>query len=986
MPFVGRTGELARLGALLEQVPTAGSATVFVGGEAGMGKTRLVDELSGRARLLGFRVAVGGATPLEGRGLPYGVMVSALRDLEHQLPTDLANSVLGPAFGALGLPLAGGAPAESPPRPVPGTMAKVWLLEVILRSLAVLSEATPTLLVLEDLQWSDAASLGVVDFVTRGAGSSKLIVVCTYRIDEVRTGDPLENAVVELGRLPQVSTILLGGLDELDLVAFVSAILGRRPERTLVDALRSRSAGNPFFVEELVAAGAVGAWSPTLTGAVASRLAGLSSQAATVLGAASALGVEARHALLLEATGLGELEFDTAVRECIGRQVVVPSDRGTGYRFRHELVREAVYGSLLPGERIRVHRRIAEALRSYAPTAPAGQGVPEAELAAHWWAAGLWNEALCSALAAADSALEVFAFEEAIAHLEHALDAYDQLGPEAASSMVDRATLVERAADAAYLAGAGERSIELARTALVVLDGEADPLRRAMAYVRLARNQWALADPPASFEALAAAEALIPTDEPTIELARTLSEKARCLMLMSRFREGELVCRRAISVAKAAGARREEGHALNTLGVCLSYLGLRDEGIEMLRDALRTAEDLRSPEDISRGYSNLSSLLYTAGRLEEAVELVRSSASSDEDLGGIRFQGAALNAAEALVDLGRWDEAEATVALVGSLMGNCGNHPGMVRSMLALRRGNLEEAAHEIAIIDRNTEQLDDVQFRGTVLVRLAELALLEGRPWEGYEAVERALALAASTDDSDVIPEMCAKGAQALADTLEQARVAGRRHDPVKLQLLAGELAEHAGEVVARSGGESATGAPRAQAMVALCIAEATRLDRSDPSAWESAERQWRQLGQPFETAYCQWRHADALLATRSRRAQARDLLRDAWRTAVGLGARPLVSRVEALAQRAGIALEPGTEDQRRLTRMASDLGITAREAEVLAQLAAGRTDGQISAALFISKKTVSVHVSSLLRKLDAGSRYEAGEIGRRAGLDPFA
>ena len=167
------------------------------------------------------------------------------------------------------------------------------------------------------------------------------------------------------------------------------------------------------------------------------------------------------------------------------------------------------------------------------------------------------------------------------------------------------------------------------------------------------------------------------------------------------------------------------------------------------------------------------------------------------------------------------------------------------------------------------------------------------------------------------------------------------------------------------------------------LCRAEASRLNQSDPGLWGAAMAAWDDLSMPYHAAYCRWRQAAALLATRSGRREATDLLGQAWRASNKMGARLLQRRIEHLAQRARISLStdavPADDTG---TSVASDLGLTSREVEVLGQLAVGKTDAQIAEQLFISKKTVSVHVSNLLRKLDVANRFEAGEIGQQVGL----
>jgi DNA-binding CsgD family transcriptional regulator len=177
-----------------------------------------------------------------------------------------------------------------------------------------------------------------------------------------------------------------------------------------------------------------------------------------------------------------------------------------------------------------------------------------------------------------------------------------------------------------------------------------------------------------------------------------------------------------------------------------------------------------------------------------------------------------------------------------------------------------------------------------------------------------------------------------------------------------------------------------QAQAFLSLSAAEESRLDGSDPDMWAEAASRWEEASEPFSVAYCRWREAEALLEGRTGRSRADDSLQGAWHVTMRLGTQPLRERIERLAQRARIPLrDEGATDAVATngSTVGADLGLTPREVEVLGQLAAGKTDREIADALFISKKTASVHVSNLLRKLDVANRVEAGKVGQAHRLD---
>ena len=267
--------------------------------------------------------------------------------------------------------------------------------------------------------------------------------------------------------------------------------------------------------------------------------------------------------------------------------------------------------------------------------------------------------------------------------------------------------------------------------------------------------------------------------------------------------------------------------------------------------------------------------------------------------------------------------------------------------------------------------------------MQAAELALWRGAPDEAYEEVERAMALAAGTDDETFRPEMCALGVRALADRVAEAQAGRGSFDIDKARLLARGLVEEAEGLVEAPRARGGIAVPRSVALAALCRAEQSRLHDSDPGRWAEAVARWAEAGEPYHTAYCRWREAEALLEGGTGRNRAEECLQEAWRVSAAMGTVPLTDQIERLARRARIVspdLEPPADGYD--STVGDDLGLTPREVEVLGQLAAGRTDREIAENLFISKKTVSVHVSNILRKLDVTNRVEAGRIGQAQGL----
>jgi ATP/maltotriose-dependent transcriptional regulator MalT len=380
-------------------------------------------------------------------------------------------------------------------------------------------------------------------------------------------------------------------------------------------------------------------------------------------------------------------------------------------------------------------------------------------------------------------------------------------------------------------------------------------------------------------------------------------------------------------------------------------------------------------------------VLVAYGELEAAAALLFDSVAVDEALWGIRLNGTATNSGEALMRLGRYDETEALLAEVGThALGVCQATPYLLAAPIAIYRGHFDRARELLESADQKTG-LDDVQLRADYFRRAAELAIAEGRYDDADHQVHRGLDLVAGVDELMIRPTLAYTGVMALADRHDEARSSGVTYDLDQLREAAARIVEDLNHVIETWRETGRTVAPSAIASAATAAAERSRLDRSDPELWLAAASLWANAREPYPAAYCRWREAEALLAGRSGRQRAADSLGMARRTCVELATDPLLTRIERLAQRARIELDqPAETGPDRSTTIARDLGLTAREVEVLGQLAAGRTDREMADVLFISRKTASCHVSNLLRKLDVPNRVVAGRLGQDLGLVELA
>ena len=986
--FVGRADELDLLLSALAAAVEGQSSTVRVGGEAGVGKTRLVGEVARRARERGALVVTGSCVPSAGGGLPYAPVVGLLRDLGRQAEWSGATQLLEQVTTGRWFDR-----DERTDREVYAALAgmadelvKLRLCESVLGCLASVAAERPLMAVFEDLHWADSATVDLLSFLVRNLDAERVLVIGTYRDDEVGRDHPLRQWLADTGRHGGVVGLTLDRFGRQEIAELIAAVLGHDPDWALVDGVWSRSGGNAFFAEELIAARHRVSLSPELRGVVMARFETLDADEQVLLRIIAAAGTAASDHVVRSVAERDPAVVERALASLVDQSILVVDVDTDNYLFRHELLREAVEASLLPGEAVRLHRGIADALVEERPSASRGRGPRAAELAVQWWGAGAWDEAFCAALTAADEAVEMWAFPEGLAHLERAISAIE-LGARPDESGLDRAALFERAADVAYFAGANQPSVDLARSAIDATDESVDPSVAARRWSLLGRNSWAVGDSDGAFLAYRRAVALVPADPPSVELARILAEEGRGYMLMSRHTEAIERCRDAIEVARAVGARAELSHALCTLGASMGVFGHYEEGIDLLREALAVAEEIASLEDLNRAFGNLGSVLMEAGRFDEAASVVFDSAAVGERLWGARLNGAAGNSTESLIRLGRYSEAAGLLEqLKDDALGACVPAPYMLPAMMEIRLGRFEDADRNLAVVDELTAQSGDVQQRGGYHNLRAELLMTSGGSLDdAYAHLEQALALAAGTDDSWYRSEMCMLASRCLADARDDARSSGRAFDLDKARLLAADhlvLAESLATAQLEHGGATS---PVVLAGVATCRAEVSRLHRPDPGAWTEAADAWAALADSHCEAYCRWREAESALAGSGGRPRADAALQRAWILVDRTGELPLRTRVEALARRARIALASegrGPDEGDGRASIGEDLGLTPREVEVLGQLAAGRRDAEIAESLFISKKTASVHVSNILRKLDVANRIEAGKIGQAHGL----
>ncbi|MEV0176121.1 AAA family ATPase [Streptomyces sp. NPDC050803] len=962
-PLVGREEELVRLTGVLERARGGEARAVLVAGDAGVGKTRVLDEVAVLADREGMTVLTGHCVDLGDVGLPYlpftevlGVLAGDPRFAEVLAAHPVVDRLLGAGTDAEG--------------------GRLRLFEGMAGLLADLADVTPLLLVLEDLHWADQSSRDLLRFLlSRGvlgrAAGQRLAVLASYRADDLHRRHPLRPLLAELVRLPAVERLELRPLADADVTRLVRSLEDRPLPESTVRRIVERAEGNAFYAEELVAA------TDTEAGGVPSGLADvlllrfeqLSSTAQLVLRTAAVAGRRVEDDLLREAVGLPEDELESALREAVGRQLLVPGDGGT-YSFRHALAREAVYADLLPGERARLHGAFARLLADRPRRAETA-----AERAHHHRESHDPAAALAASLEAADHARQVGAPAEELRHLETALDLWSAVEPSARPSGegTDRVTLTLRASAAAAHAGDAHRAVALTRSALAAVDQEADLELAARVRYTLAGNLMGVDNLTAAFTHSSEALALIPAEPPSLTWVWAAATHVLAARQIGENETALRVARQALSVAEQLQVPDARADLLVSLAVLGEGGRQTPEGRKRLFEARDLARgsgnapvELRALFHLAMGHFEAGDLQGCLPWLAEGLDRARRAGmlSSPYPL-EMRYLRLLV-----LYTLGRWDECVREAAADAEILPATGEYASGPAWYVSLARGDLTAVDRARALLQRPFDWLGTMVASGV----LTDAAALRG---EAQEAVDRVRStVTALTDEAGTLPDvtvrLVALALSAVADRAAELRLSGDEAGARRWVDTATELVELARKSAAQGANRAPQG-PEGRAWLARAEAEWTQA-RSGPDAeaWAQAVAAFEH-GDVYELARCRLRYAEALVRA-ERRAEAAveaEAVRD---TAARLGALPLLERADTLIRRG------------RLSDTSSGEGgtspLTAREQDVLRLLALGRSNRQIGEELFISGKTASVHVSNILAKLGAASRGEAVAIAYREGL----
>lgn len=955
--FVGREDELAMIERVVADARAGVPSVLLVGGDAGIGKSTLVNRSVEHA---GIRRYLGRCAHLGGEVVPLAPLVDLVRQVRRSAPASWVDASELEALSHRLSPVTGSAP-DAPE--VGGVFGPV--LELIAR----LAEQETVMVGFEDLHWADPMTWNLLEFLARNLIDEHVVLVGTYRTDDVWADVQLSRRLAELTRLPGVTRIHLEGLRREDVERAVTAMTGAAATGALVDDVLARGEGNPFFTQELVAAHLAGdAIPPVLSDLLAAEVAELDDQTRKVLAVLATIGRDVDHELLHAACEIDDDALEKSLRVAVDARVVVADHDTDAYRFRHALIGEVVYRGLLAPQRRRIHRRVADVLGQ--PLAPTAGADAAAELAFHLDKAGDAPAAFSALLAAVDAAAAV-APRTALGLLERALALWDEAG--AASEGVSRSDRLWQAAELASGTVGNQRSVEFAREALTL---GVPPLGEAWGHERLGRYLWTSGQVEESTIEFDKAAALLDAGGCGAEAAAALAGLAQAELMARDHAVAEHWCDRVFELVPAPDldplawimARR-------VLGVARGDLGHPDEAVALCREAVEAAPTAQTR---ALAHLYLASVLLDAGDCRGAVDVAVTSVA-EIDLAGIDRSTAGYIdavAAEALTRLGQWAEADAVLA----------RHPepdnlpvgeirlGRSRAMLAARRGDRDRAE---AALREAAGQPIDAWHQPLLDAAAGDVHLILG-DWEQAARHAERGSLTRGLGSTVWAPRFAMLS---TAIEVEQTLDAQARQETVDVAGTVRRLQDGIDAILDSHGGtdESPPLTADGAAHLAFAVASLTRLSGPDPDAWEDAARRWEQLPDVWLAATARIREAEAAVATGDV-SRASSSLQEAQRAAAALGAAPLLDTIAAIARRSRLSAEPPPPTIMAKTSIEA-LGLTPREGEVLALIADGRTNRELGEALFISEKTASVHVSNILRKLGVTSRVDAAAIAQRLG-----
>ncbi|NMM24739.1 MAG: AAA family ATPase, partial [Phycicoccus sp.] len=970
--LAGRVAEQRLLSGTLSASAEGIPAAVMVHGEAGVGKTRLVRQVTEHFRTLGHEVLWGTCVHFGAASVPFAGVVQALDSWAHHVEPAIRTAVFeGCEELSILLPSMGMRPSD---------VHASRLLPVVDRVVQRIVDRQPTIIVVDDLQWADVSSLDVLAYLIAGFRRQNLALVVTIREEDRPVGHPLHGWLADMRRLPGVSELMLARLDADETSEQIVQFLGRPTTEELVADVLARSGGNAYLTELLVRdlqpdARSVPSEPPqALREALLARWHSLSEPARVVTQVLAVGGRPTPFEILsaVAESALPAQDIPVLVREAVDAGVVQVVGDQT-YWFRHPLLAEVLLATLTGHELMPVHAAYADALAASVASRPDLAAGLSADLAVHHEGAGHFDQAFEFSLQAADFAHDLHASSVEAAHLTRACALWERAGEEAHGSTEDRIALLLRTSRVSELAGALENT-ETLDQAISLVDRQNQPLLASTLLAQRGDIAWEL-DPsnsqvrPELFEAVQLTEPFPDSSERSFALV-CLSEAQLWDVHTPQLPPhiwGQI--QEAVEVAQRRGSEAATAWALACRAHCL---GDEHRWLESLRDAEMSYELARRSGHLAS--MNLAAIwranaMWHLGRIAEAAQRGQADAKELLSLGSAQW-GCFLAgmAADVLIELGRWAECDDLLreALAARRSGIPGAKVRYMAARLAARRGQEPIAQQHL---DRALE-LVPIEFEGLFgHVFQLELLLVRGDSEQALELIRPVLADQLNDGVERATDELMLWGARAAADVAERARDLRDAEAEQEAIRQLDELLAMVSKTPLPRPELSVDADPIWSAYRAMVVAETTRCRGSagQALAWERAASYCQAISFRWFEATAQWRQAQALLSDGASRSALAEPLRQAHTIALELGAAPLVEETELLARIARIRLDQPVDPppQKESDRPAALATLTSREREVLSHLVAGRTNPEIARDLFISDKTVSVHVTNLMRKM---------------------
>jgi DNA-binding CsgD family transcriptional regulator/tetratricopeptide (TPR) repeat protein len=975
-PLVGRDRELASLEDGLAAAADGSPGMVVVAGDAGVGKTRFVREVMDRAVEDGWTVLSGACVELSEGAAVLAPVAEVLRQLARDRGDEAVVSLLdGPARWLAPL-----VPELDCVVDGEGEAPVTQVLVSFHRLLRDVADEGSVLLVVEDLHWADATTRDLLRHLASRFYDERLLVVATVRTDDLDRRHPLRPVLAEVVHRPEVDRIDLGPLDDDVLVEHLRGLAGDDVGQDDLVAVVRRAGGNPFHAEELLAAGS-DRLPPSLHDTLRLRLDRLPIETQQLLGEAAVLGATVDARLLSSVTVLGRAAVPAALRAALDDGVLVVD--GDGYAFRHALLREVALERLLPDERVRAHAAAAAALEADPNQAVAGRAGARGQAAHHWWEARDLPRCLAASVAAADAADRVFASGVALRHRERAMELWGQVEDPEQITGTTRPALLVAAARAAEEA-ADPRATELGMAAVRAADAAGDDDARAAAVAKLfitLLNDGRYGD----------------------ALGLTAEE-------LGRHREDDRTARRSLALSSKAmavtwvGELRAKPWDLDAVTADL------DEALEIARECGDWFAEYRALSGIAQVLG-----AYLPGRLDEAMEQLLVLARRPEAKAtrhvihffGLMVQLMAGDIAGAEETLQRWraieDEAgkpprrSRILSTVGSIWVDSmfGRHGAIGPAVDSVDLRDLEVTESALALVAASGDWLRWTGHAARALDRAEYVAATssDDAP-DGELAGELVASLAATGASIDDVAEIVrqanlevtSRSAAFVVTRLVVATAAAAGDQAIDDDLLAhlDDLIEQVADYIEWTPRDAPV-RPWWESVLLWARAERAHLAGTpDPALWDPVVATLDERGYLPYAAATRLRRAVARAAADGGSSQAcEDDLLAAWDVFTDLGLTALQDDAATLARRLRIALPDRTDgsdtDEEADTALPD---LTGREREVLSLVAEGWTNKRVGEHLFISPKTVSVHMSNAMRKLDVDSRTEAVAVAHRAGL----